>query len=247
MACPLRFGWFGRSTEYLDQYRGEAGVSSACIGPGASVRCRSIDRRRRRMASNGRAVTRADRSSMRRASACSPTASPTCRPARSPPKPAYRCRRCTTTSGREGLILALLETENRRRLERQQDMYESDLPLWQRYEQACDFLEDDLESGYVRVLQEIISAGWSEPAIGAAVRELLIGLVPTAHRRDPPGRVRARQPRPVHRRRARHVDRQLVPRVRGDPALGLRSPDVADPLRAASLRQRAARSWEEAG
>jgi AcrR family transcriptional regulator len=76
---------------------------------------------------------------------------------------------------KQGLILALLETENRRRLARQQEMYDADLPLWQRYEQACDFLEDDLESGYVRVLQEMIAAGWSEPAIGAAVRELLIG------------------------------------------------------------------------
>ncbi|MBA3289433.1 MAG: TetR/AcrR family transcriptional regulator [Acidimicrobiia bacterium] len=76
---------------------------------------------------------------------------------------------------KNGLILALLEVENRRRLERQQRMYGEDLPLWQRYEQACDFLEDDLESGYVRVLQEMIAAGWSEPAVGAAVRELVLG------------------------------------------------------------------------
>ena len=76
---------------------------------------------------------------------------------------------------KQGLILALLETENRQRLERQQEMYSADAPLWQRYEQACDFLEDDLESGYVRVLQEMIAAGWSEPAVGAAVRELLLG------------------------------------------------------------------------
>ena len=40
-------------------------------------------------------------------------------------------------------------------------MYAEEAPLWQRYEQACDFLEDDLESGYVRVLQEMIAAGWS--------------------------------------------------------------------------------------
>jgi len=73
-----------------------------------------------------------------------------------------------------GLILALLEVENRRRLERQQRMYGEDAPLWQRYEQACDFLEEDLESGFVRVLQEMIAAGWSEPALGAAVRELLL-------------------------------------------------------------------------
>ncbi len=76
---------------------------------------------------------------------------------------------------KNGLILALLEVENQRRLARQQSMYAEDAPLWQRYEQACDFLEHDLESGYVRVLQEMIAAGWSEPAVGAAVRSLLLG------------------------------------------------------------------------
>jgi AcrR family transcriptional regulator len=73
------------------------------------------------------------------------------------------------------LILELLETENRQRLERQSAMYAEAKPLWQRYEQACDFLEDDLDSGYVRVLQEMIAAGWSNQEIGDAVRELLSG------------------------------------------------------------------------
>ena len=54
-------------------------------------------------------------------------------------------------------------------------MYAEDTALWRRYEQACDFLEDDLESGYVRVLQEMIAAGWSSPEIGAATREMLTG------------------------------------------------------------------------
>jgi hypothetical protein len=54
-------------------------------------------------------------------------------------------------------------------------MYAEARPLWQRYEQACDFLEDDLDSGYVRVLQEMIAAGWSNQEIGDAVRELLSG------------------------------------------------------------------------
>jgi hypothetical protein len=36
-------------------------------------------------------------------------------------------------------------------------------------------LEDDLESGFVRVLQEMIAAGWSDPALGKAVRDLLQG------------------------------------------------------------------------
>jgi AcrR family transcriptional regulator len=74
-----------------------------------------------------------------------------------------------------GLITTLLEEENARRLQRQTRMYAEDRPLWQRYEQACDFLEDDLDSGYVRVLQEMIAAGWSNPVIGDAVRELLSG------------------------------------------------------------------------
>jgi AcrR family transcriptional regulator len=76
---------------------------------------------------------------------------------------------------KDGLLLAVLEDENQRRLGRQTRMYSSDRPLWQRYEQACDFLEDDLDSGYVRVLQEMIAEGWSTPAIGDAVRELLRG------------------------------------------------------------------------
>jgi AcrR family transcriptional regulator len=74
-----------------------------------------------------------------------------------------------------GLVLALFEEENQRRLDRQTRMYAEDTPLWRRYERACDFLEDDLDSGYVRVLQEMIAAGWSNPEIGDAVRELLGG------------------------------------------------------------------------
>jgi AcrR family transcriptional regulator len=76
---------------------------------------------------------------------------------------------------KQGLILALFEQENQRRLERQRRMYAEDLPLWQRYERACDYLEDDLDSGYVRVLQEMLAAGWSNPQVGDAVRALLGG------------------------------------------------------------------------
>src|SRR5574341_466367 len=74
-----------------------------------------------------------------------------------------------------GLILALLEFENKRRLDRQRQMYGEDAPLWRRYELACDFLEEDLDTGYVRVLQEMIAAGWSNQEIGDAVRDLLKG------------------------------------------------------------------------
>jgi AcrR family transcriptional regulator len=80
-----------------------------------------------------------------------------------------------------GMVLALLEAENQRRLARQSAMYAEDAPLWRRYERACDFLEDDLESGYVRVLQEMIAAGWSTPEIGAATREMVTGWYELLH------------------------------------------------------------------
>jgi AcrR family transcriptional regulator len=75
---------------------------------------------------------------------------------------------------KQGLLLAVLEEEDRRRLARQTRMYSTDRPLWERYEQACDFLEDDLDSGFVRILQEMISQGWSDATIADAVRELLV-------------------------------------------------------------------------
>lgn len=74
-----------------------------------------------------------------------------------------------------GMVLALLEAENERRLARQAGMYAADAPLWRRYEQACDFLDDDIESGYVRVLQEMIAAGWSNPEIASAARAMVAG------------------------------------------------------------------------
>ena len=75
---------------------------------------------------------------------------------------------------KRGLLLAVLEEEDRRRLARQTRMYSADRPLWERYEQACDFLEDDLDSGFVRILQEMISLGWADEAIAASVRALLV-------------------------------------------------------------------------
>jgi AcrR family transcriptional regulator len=76
---------------------------------------------------------------------------------------------------KEALLLALLEHQNRRLLERQEATFAADLPLWKRWEKACDYLDEDLASGYVRVLQEMIAAGWSNPEIAAAVRKFLAG------------------------------------------------------------------------
>lgn len=75
--------------------------------------------------------------------------------------------------GKQGLVLALLAHEDQELIGRQRQMYGQDVPLWKRYEEACDFLEDDLASGYVRVLQEMIAAGWSDSLVAREVLALL--------------------------------------------------------------------------
>jgi len=76
---------------------------------------------------------------------------------------------------KQELILAVLASQNERLLGRQAAMFASNEPLWRKWERACEFLEADLESGYVRVLQEMIAAGWSDPTLAASVREQVLG------------------------------------------------------------------------
>jgi AcrR family transcriptional regulator len=73
------------------------------------------------------------------------------------------------------LILAVLAAENERLLDRQRAMFDTPEPLWVRWELACDFLETDVASGYVRILQEMIAAGWSDAEVAASVREMTGG------------------------------------------------------------------------
>jgi AcrR family transcriptional regulator len=73
------------------------------------------------------------------------------------------------------LILAVLDAENARLLERQREMFDAPEPLWFRWQLACDFLDTDVASGYVRILQEMIAAGWSDAEVAASVREMIGG------------------------------------------------------------------------
>jgi AcrR family transcriptional regulator len=76
---------------------------------------------------------------------------------------------------KKSLVIALLERENQMLLERQRELYGTETALWKRYQQACDYLDDDLASGYVRVLQEMIAAGWSDEELAQQVLALLTG------------------------------------------------------------------------
>jgi AcrR family transcriptional regulator len=75
---------------------------------------------------------------------------------------------------KQGLMLALFDYLNAQLLDRQNAMFhDTTLSLSQRWDRACDYLDEDIASGYVRVLQEMIAAGWSNPGIAAAVRSFL--------------------------------------------------------------------------
>jgi AcrR family transcriptional regulator len=76
---------------------------------------------------------------------------------------------------KQQLILAVLAAENERLLERQRTMFDAPEPLWVRWEHACDFLDTDVASGYVRILQEMIAAGWSDRVVADSVRGMLGG------------------------------------------------------------------------
>ncbi|PHS28572.1 MAG: TetR family transcriptional regulator [Robiginitomaculum sp.] len=73
---------------------------------------------------------------------------------------------------KEGMVLALFSHMHSQLLLRQSEMFsDQTLSLSQKWELACDYLDDDLSSGYVRVLQELWAAGWSNPEIGKTVKE----------------------------------------------------------------------------
>jgi len=76
---------------------------------------------------------------------------------------------------KQQLILAVLADHNARLLERQERLFAGPEPLWQQWERACDYLDADVESGYVRILQEMIAASWSDPTLATEVRDLLAG------------------------------------------------------------------------
>lgn len=76
---------------------------------------------------------------------------------------------------KEQMILAMLREENDSLVKRQAEMFALDVPLAERWSRACDYLDDDLGSGYVRVLQEMMAAGWSSVEVRDAVDEVLAG------------------------------------------------------------------------
>jgi AcrR family transcriptional regulator len=79
-------------------------------------------------------------------------------------------------ASKQGLVASMFAAENARLLDRQTQMYgQPDMRVSAQWEQACDYLDDDLKSGYVRTLMELWAAGWSDPEIAALVRANING------------------------------------------------------------------------
>ena len=79
---------------------------------------------------------------------------------------------------KQGLVMALFEYLNAQLLDRQDAMFgDPTLKLSERWDRACDFLDEDIASGYVRVLQELIAASWSDPAVAKVVRTGINGWI----------------------------------------------------------------------
>ncbi len=77
---------------------------------------------------------------------------------------------------KQGMVLALFEYLNAQLLDRQNALFgDTTLKLSEQWDRACDYLDDDIASGYVRVLQELIAASWADAEIAKVVRAGLMG------------------------------------------------------------------------
>lgn len=77
---------------------------------------------------------------------------------------------------KQGLVLALFEYLNEQLLDRQDALFhDPKLTVSQQWIKACDYFDDDIASGYVRVLQELIAASWADKAVAKIVRAGLMG------------------------------------------------------------------------
>ena len=77
---------------------------------------------------------------------------------------------------KQGMVLALFEYLNGQLLDRQIALFgDATLKLSEQWDRACDYLDDDIASGYVRVAQELIAASWADAGVAKVVRAGMIG------------------------------------------------------------------------
>jgi AcrR family transcriptional regulator len=77
--------------------------------------------------------------------------------------------------GKQGLLVEVLGRENEQLLERQRALFAAPGPLAEKWRVACDLLDEDIKSGYVRLLWELWSAGLADPELAAGWRSATAG------------------------------------------------------------------------
>jgi AcrR family transcriptional regulator len=77
--------------------------------------------------------------------------------------------------GRQGLLVEVLRRENDELLERQRRLYAEPGPLAEKWRIACDLLDEDVGSGYVRLLWELWAAGLADTELAAGWRSAMAG------------------------------------------------------------------------
>ena len=74
------------------------------------------------------------------------------------------------------MLLEIFEHLDKEKLSRQRRMYaEPDSPLSGKWRQAVTFYRQDLADGYVRVMQELYTQGYADPAVAERVRARMNG------------------------------------------------------------------------
>lgn len=66
---------------------------------------------------------------------------------------------------KRGLLLAVFEDLTERLLDRQRAMFNDGRPFAEQWRTACDYLHEDIDSGYVRILWELWAAGLADPEL----------------------------------------------------------------------------------
>ena len=67
--------------------------------------------------------------------------------------------------GKQQLVMAVLDDANARLLERQARMYDSAGSASEQWRQACAFYDEDLASGFVKLLMELMGASFHDDAL----------------------------------------------------------------------------------
>jgi AcrR family transcriptional regulator len=94
---------------------------------------------------------------------------------------------------KQQMVLQLFEYLNTQLLERQDRLFhDPSLKLSEQWDRACDYLDEDIASGYVRVLQELIAVSWHDAEVAKVIRtdlmkwvELIVSVAEKAERTAP--------------------------------------------------------------